>query len=156
MEKPQTVLLPAKEVLVPKLDMCEFSPDFPSTLQRKGKGAETWRSGGSRQIQRSRHVSLRKLIGRKSINPAASRWWHHHKMESQNFPAKLRVCVFVCVLLFFLLLFFQPALNKIRKCAHKLLTFQPYRSRAYRFVLRSHLQGFIFHFHLGWCAWFSH
>lgn len=95
MEKPQTVPLPAKEVLVPKLvDMCEVSPDFPSTLQRKGKGAETWRSGGSRQIQRSRHVSVRKFIGRKSINPAASRWMTSSQDGVAEFPSESsRVCV---------------------------------------------------------------
>lgn len=44
MEKPQTVLLPAKEVLVPMLTSqasCEkFSPDFPMEPSKRWEGVE--------------------------------------------------------------------------------------------------------------------
>lgn len=81
-------------------------------------------------------------------NPTALRWWHHQQngvARSENFPNEF-MCVWVSHAL---LVIAFISLNKIRKCAHKLLTFNHIVLERTVLSLRSsHLYGFIFHFHL--------
>lgn len=149
MEKPQTVLLPAKEVLVPMLTSqasCEkFSPDFPMEPSKRWEGVEEadWKCIWKPSIGQCRRVPSKTGSG-KSIQPPASVTSSQNGVgrdfSQRNSLTRRRVCVGDSMLL--LLLFLALALvNKIRKCAHKLLTFEPYRTRAYSFFLHSFIPG---------------
>lgn len=154
-------MLPAKEVLVPMLcvNFLLILESFREWDMRGWKYIWNMETGAAVSVNcvtinlqsiwttrgRKKEDKRRKSIKLFSIQMVTS--WQNGVVSTEKISQKIFTCVCWCESCFSYYYFIL--LNKIRKCAHKLLTFNHIvLERTVFSALRSHLYGFIFHFHL--------